>query len=63
MSEINIVCFNPLEHTTNVTISRTWCIAVFVIMKLLNNFGESDCVLVYTVYIYIYILVVGRYRR
>ncbi len=58
MSEINIVCFNPLEHTTNMTSSRTWCIAVSVIVKLLKFLGESDCVLVY-IYIYIYIYISG----
>ncbi len=40
-SEIYIVRFNILEHTTNMMISRTWCIAVSGIIKELNNFGES----------------------
>ncbi len=32
-SEIYIVRFNPLEHTTIMMISKTWCIAVSVIIK------------------------------
>ncbi len=41
MPEIYIVCFTSLEHTTNMMISRTRCIAVSVIMKLLKILGES----------------------